>query len=69
MRIIGNATTTMAPQKGNQFGTCAIELISNLSSGKKSEGGDGSFEPWTQRVVDSWMALGGNVRPHWGKQW
>ena len=69
MRIMGGSNITMAPQHGNKFGTCAIEVLTNQAT-PRSE--------WTrfmQDIADLWMSYKDpsgrplNVRPHWAKQW
>lgn len=69
MRITGDSGVTMAPQYGNQFGTCSIEVLTTPQT---------PWAEWTsfmQEVADAWLALTGadgnplNVRPHWAKQW
>lgn len=70
LRMVGESGTTMAPQRGNRFGTAAIQVCSTMAAVA-----DGTWAGFAQRVVDRWMALedarGGrlNVRPHWAKEW
>lgn len=68
MRITGFSDVVMAPFRGNNLGTCSIEVLT-LEVMK---------EPWpayAQEVLDHWMDLkdkDGNylsTRPHWAKEW
>jgi hypothetical protein len=69
MRVIGGSKATMAPQYGNRFGTCSIEVLTNLRTPTRE---------WTrfkQDVLNRWMSYTDargrplNVRPHWAKEW
>jgi len=69
MRIMGGSEITMAPQHGNRFGTCSIEILTSLAT---------PAEEWTrfiQDIADLWTSYADstghplNVRPHWAKQW
>ncbi len=69
MRVMGGSGVTMAPQHGNQWGTCSIEVLTapNVDAGE--------WLAFRQAVADRWMALTGpageplNTRTHWAKQW
>ena len=69
MRIMGGSSITMAPQYGNQFGTCSIEVLTNLNVT------DAEWLSFMQQVSDCWCSYTDpagkplNVRPHWAKQW
>jgi len=69
MRIMGDSDVTMAPQYGNKFGTCSIEVLTILTTPKDT------WQDFLQEVTDAWTALKGpngetlNARPHWAKQW
>lgn len=69
MRIMADSSITMAPQYGNQFGTCSIEVLTNLNVT------DTEWLSFMQQVCDSWSSYTDsagnplNVRPHWAKQW
>ena len=69
MRIMGGSNITMAPQHGNEFGTCSIEVLTNLNV---------THEEWLgfmQEIAEEWDSLTDaqgnrlNVRSHWAKQW
>jgi len=69
MRIMADSGMLMAPQFGNRFGTCSIEVLTNLNV---------TPEEWLgfmQQVADAWDSFTDpngarlNVRPHWAKQW
>jgi hypothetical protein len=68
MRIMGSSNVTMAPQRGNTLGTCAIEI---LTLGAVAN----IWEPYAQQVLDKWMRYKDadgkplSVRPHWAKEW
>lgn len=69
MRIMADSGVTMAPQFGNQFGTCALEVLTNLNVTQEE------WLAFMQEMADAWDSYtdaGGNrlnVRPHWAKQW
>jgi hypothetical protein len=69
MRIMGGSGVTLAPQYGNDLGTCSIEVLTTLNTDPKA------WAAFMQAVADRWFALrdakGGklNIRPHWAKQW
>ncbi len=69
MRIMADSHVTMAPQYGNRFGTCSIEVLTNLNV---------SQEEWLafmQEIAEAWDSYTDsygnrlNVRPHWAKLW
>lgn len=68
MRVIGGSNVIMAPQRGNDLGTCAIEILT-LYSAKDD------WVPYAQEVLNKWMSLTDSdgrklrIRPHWAKQW
>jgi hypothetical protein len=69
MRITGGSDVIMAPQNGNNLGTCSIEVLTpaNVSNDL--------WQRFIQDVVDKWATytdLEGNplnIRPHWAKEW
>jgi len=63
MRIMGRSNVTLAPQYGNALGTCSIEVLTPYLVDASSWAG------FMQQVADKWTSYGGNVRPHWAKQW
>jgi hypothetical protein len=69
MRIVGGSDITMAPQHGNNLGTCSIEILTNETT---------SHRQWTrfkQDIANLWTSYKDpfgqqlNVRPHWAKEW
>lgn len=68
MRIMGGSEMILAPQRGNQLGTCAIEVLT-------LEDARDSWKPYAQGVLDKWMSYTDaegkpvRTRPHWAKQW
>ena len=59
----------MAPQHGNRFGTCSIEVLTNQRTPARE------WKAFMQDIADLWMSYEDpdgrplNVRPHWAKQW
>lgn len=64
MRIMGGSDVLMAPQKGNDLGTLSIEVLTLPDADTDDE-----WQAFAQRAIDLWTGLGGNVRPHWAKEW
>lgn len=71
MRIMGGSDITMAPQKGNQYGTCSIEVLTlGTDIIDKDE-----WHEFMQAIIDKWSSYTDtqgkplNIRPHWAKQW
>ena len=69
MRITGGSSIVLAPQNGNQLGTCSIEVLTTLNTG------DAEWASFMQEVLDAWASYTDakgvplNIRPHWAKQW
>jgi len=69
MRITADSGVTMAPQFGNRWGTCSIEVLTNLN------GPADAWQHFMQEIADQWCACTDadgqplNVRPHWAKLW
>ena len=57
MRIMGGSNITMAPQHGNRFGTCSIEILTNLRTPPVS----GSA--FMQDIANLWMSYKDPGRP------
>ena len=70
LRIMSGSDIIMAPQRGNEWGTASIEVLSMPDAVT-----DGEWLNFCQAVSDLWMrhkdAEGNelNVRPHWAKEW
>ena len=64
MRIMGSSDVLMAPQRGNDLGTLSIEILTLPDAVADDE-----WAGFAQEVTDLWMSYGGNVRPHWAKEW
>ncbi|KXS94449.1 hypothetical protein AC578_5189 [Pseudocercospora eumusae] len=69
MRIMGGSNVILAPQLGNELGTCAIEILSLQNAVD-------IWQPYAQEVVDVWMSYKDpntgerlKTRPHWAKEW
>ena len=69
MRITGGSPMILAPQHGNRFGTCAIEVLTTQNT---------PYDEWKsfmQRLLDVWTSYKDaegrplNVRLHWCKEW
>jgi hypothetical protein len=69
MRVMADSGMTMAPQNGNRFGTCSIEILTTLNTGSAE------WLNFMQEITDAWTSYRDpsgaplNVRPHWAKQW
>ena len=69
MRITGGSDIVLAPQHGNRFGTCSIEVLTTPTVD------DEDWQSFKQQLADRWDsytdAQGArlNVRPHWAKEW
>ncbi|MDR6318867.1 FAD-binding protein [Actinoplanes couchii] len=69
MRVTGGSDVLLAPQYGNNFGTCSIEVLTTTVVPAEQ------WNRFLQRVADAWTSYQDqdgrtlNVRPHWGKQW
>jgi len=69
MRVTGGSDVIMAPQCGNELGTCSIEVLTTLNADQ------GDWARFGQTVIDAWSRLSDttgrplNIRPHWAKQW
>jgi hypothetical protein len=69
MRIMADSNITMAPQFGNRFGTCSIEVVTTLNVSRNE------WLAFMQELTDEWDSYTDsdgnrlNVRPHWAKQW
>lgn len=69
MRITGDSNIHMAPQHGNQHGTCSIEILTPANV-PRSE-----WLHFLQEICDRWDSYTDaqgrplNARPHWAKEW
>lgn len=69
MRITAGSNIIMAPQFGNHFGTCSIEVLTTLNVPREE------WLAFMQEVTTAWDSYTDpagnplNVRPHWAKQW
>lgn len=66
MRITGGSNILMAPQRGNDHGTVAIEIGSIVDTVSEDD-----WHTFCQDVINMLTKLApeGKVRPHWGKEW
>jgi hypothetical protein len=70
LRIMSGSNIIMAPQRGNDWGTASIEILTLPDSVS-----DGEWAGFCQAVSDKWMSYTDaegrelNVRPHWAKEW
>jgi hypothetical protein len=70
LRIMAGSDIIMAPQRGNEWGTASIEVLSLPDAVA-----DGEWAGFCQKVSDLWMGYKDaegkllNVRPHWAKEW
>jgi len=69
MRVMGGSGVTLAPQHGNNFGTCSIEVLTTINTDRDE------WAAFMQGVTDRWLAIADgngeqlNTRPHWAKEW
>jgi hypothetical protein len=69
MRITGDSKIHMAPQHGNQHGTCSIEVLTPANVPRLE------WMSFLQEVCDEWDSHSDaegnplNARPHWAKEW
>jgi len=69
MRLTGGSNIILAPQRGNTYGTCSIEVLTSLLTPKAD------WESFVQEMLDLWgsykdeKGLPLMIRPHWAKQW
>lgn len=70
MRIVGGSETTMSTQRGNDHGTCAIEVLTNTLVS------DEEWHAFLNKIVTRWGRLRHpltneplRVKPHWAKEW
>lgn len=70
LRIMSGSDMIMAPQRGNQWGTASIEVLTLPDAVSHGE-----WAGFCQQVADKWLSYKDsqgeelNVRPHWGKEW
>ena len=69
MRVLGSSEITLAPERGNNLGTCSIEILTNLNPPVKD------WNAFCQKVTDKWISYTDRTtgrrlraRPHWCKQ-
>ena len=69
MRLTGGSNMILAPQRGNDFGTISIEVLTIPTTPEKE------WQSFMQQVADAWTSYTDskgnllNARPHWAKQW
>lgn len=69
MRVMGGSDVTLAPQHGNDFGTCSIEVLTTTNTDRAE------WTAFKQAVTDRWLSITDrqgrvlNTRPHWAKEW
>jgi hypothetical protein len=69
MRITGGSSIVLAPQNGNSFGTCSIEVLTTQNTDSSE------WKSFMQEILDAWSKYTDangqplNLRPHWAKQW
>ncbi|KAJ3065063.1 hypothetical protein HDU98_011539 [Podochytrium sp. JEL0797] len=68
MRITGTSGVVLAPQRGNTFGTCSIEILTTKHTVTGEEWADCKqkvFEAWTKVAHEYGVVL----LPHFAKEW
>ncbi len=68
LRIMGGSDMLMAAQRGNDYGTASIEVLTVPNAVPEQ------WEAFKQKVVDRWTSYEANgvklnTRPHWAKEW
>jgi hypothetical protein len=69
MRVMGGSSILLAPQYGNTFGTCSIEVLTHCNTPAAE------WQAFKQKILDAWTAYRAvdntllNARPHWAKEW
>ncbi|CAE7197879.1 unnamed protein product [Rhizoctonia solani] len=69
MRLTGGSNVILAPQRGNDFGTTSIEVLTIPTTPEDQ------WQSFVQQVADAWTSYTDangvplNSRPHWAKQW
>lgn len=69
MRVMGGSSILLAPQYGNTFGSCSIEVLTHCNTPAAE------WQGFKQKILDAWTSYrdaGGtllNARPHWAKEW
>jgi hypothetical protein len=69
MRVMADSDIAMAPQFGNKWGTCSIEVLSTANTNAAE------WTAYMQDITNRWMSITDtngnslNVRPHWAKMW
>lgn len=69
MRVMGGSSILMAPQYGNQLGTCSIEVLTHCNTPAAE------WQAFKQKILDAWTSYRDaeghllNARPHWAKEW
>ena len=67
-RILSGSSIFLAPEYGNEFGTCSIEVLGTMLVS------DASWASFKNKVAKIWAGYKDkdgqplNVRPHWGKE-
>lgn len=69
MRVMGGSSILLAPQYGNTFGSCSIEVLTHCNTPMDE------WQTFKQKILDAWTAYRDtngvrlNARPHWAKEW
>jgi hypothetical protein len=69
MRLMGDSEITLAPQRNNEGGTVAIEVLTTLTTPPED------WASFKQLITDKWTSYTDsdgkplNARPHWAKEW
>ncbi|ELU37650.1 cholesterol oxidase, substrate-binding domain-containing protein [Rhizoctonia solani AG-1 IA] len=69
MRLTGGSNMILAPQRGNNFGTTSIEVLTIPNTPRDQ------WQSFLQQVADAWTGYTDsngthlNSRPHWAKEW
>jgi hypothetical protein len=70
MRVMGGSEILLAPQRGNRFGTCSIEVLTTFDTATPV------WHDFCQQLSDKWTSYIDRstgkrlrARPHWCKEW
>ncbi|KAJ3028787.1 UNVERIFIED_CONTAM: hypothetical protein HDU68_000910 [Siphonaria sp. JEL0065] len=72
MRVTGPSDVILAPQRGNKFGTCSIEILQLAETNPEEKA---LWKQVKQRVFDAWLQVAkeygveNGLLPHFAKDW
>jgi len=57
LRVTGGSDVVMAPQYGNELGTCSIEVLTTLNADQED------WARFVENVIDAWSTLSDAISP------